>query len=124
MALDGSGNPVEGATVSGTFASNHYNEPGSGVTGADGSSDLVVDARGVVKSFGRTRALTGLDLQVEWLDGTLGHFEVINATPGTNQRRMPRSCRVSSLVLMAGRDSSLRTRISSSPWCKSLSERW
>ena len=37
----------------------------SAVTVADGSSDLVVDARGVVKSFGRTRALAGLDLQVE-----------------------------------------------------------
>ena len=28
-------------------------------------SDLVIDARGVVKSFGRFRALDGLDLQVE-----------------------------------------------------------
>jgi ABC-2 type transport system ATP-binding protein len=34
------------------------------VTSIDSSSDLVVDARGLVKSFGRTRALDGLDLQV------------------------------------------------------------
>ena len=32
---------------------------------ADDPSDLVVDARGVVKSFGSTRALAGLDLQVQ-----------------------------------------------------------
>ena len=34
------------------------------VTSIDSSSDLVVDARGLVKSFGRTKALDGLDLQV------------------------------------------------------------
>ena len=34
------------------------------VTTIDTSSDLVVDARGLVKSFGRTTALAGLDLQV------------------------------------------------------------
>jgi len=34
------------------------------VTSIDSSSDLVVDARALVKSFGRTRALDGLDLQV------------------------------------------------------------
>jgi ABC-2 type transport system ATP-binding protein len=35
------------------------------VTSKDSSSGLVVDARAVVKSFGRTQALAGLDLQVE-----------------------------------------------------------
>ena len=30
----------------------------------DASSDLVIDARGVVKSFGKTKALGGLDLTV------------------------------------------------------------
>jgi ABC-2 type transport system ATP-binding protein len=34
------------------------------VTGFDASSDLVVDARRLVKTFGTTRALDGLDLQV------------------------------------------------------------
>ena len=34
------------------------------VTSIDSSSDLVVDARGLVKSFGSTKALDGLDLQV------------------------------------------------------------
>ena len=42
--VDGNGNPVAGATVSGDFASNHYNEPGSGVTGADGSVVIVTAA--------------------------------------------------------------------------------
>ena len=37
----------------------------TGMTGKDSSSELVVDACGVVKSFGHTRALVGLDLQVE-----------------------------------------------------------
>jgi ABC-2 type transport system ATP-binding protein len=34
------------------------------MTAPDSSSDLVVDVRGVVKSFGSTKALAGLDLQV------------------------------------------------------------
>ncbi len=35
------------------------------VTAQERTPDLAIDVRGVVKSFGRTRALAGLDLQVE-----------------------------------------------------------